>query len=233
MHSFIVGFISALPVMAVIGPIAVMLLDTGIRHRQLSLVGAAGVAAADLCFATLAWVGGAGLADGLSAHRQLLTTLASLCMVGIAAKMFVGARSEHRELALASTGPSLPATAVPAAAPTTAPDLAAAPALTTAAAVRRGDDATSLLAMFGRFFSLTIVNPVSIVAMAALVLGAGRSSGSPAWVVGVATASFLAHGAYCVAGSVLGGALPPTVRPWLRGGGAGAVLLMATFWMFG
>ncbi len=207
--------------MAVIGPIAVMLLDTGIRHRRLSLVGAAGVATADLCFATVAWVGGAGLADGLSAHRQLLTTLAALCMVGVAAKMAVGARTEHRQLALASVGSSGSASS------------ALGSSHPSVAAGGRIDDAPALPAMFGRFFSLTIVNPVSIVAMVALVLGAGRSSRSPAWVVGVAAASFLAHGAYCVAGSVLGGALPPPVRPWLRAGGAGAVLLMATFWMFG
>lgn len=69
---------------------------------------------------------------------------------------------------------------------------------------------------FVRFLLLTVVNPLTVVYFAALVLGTGAVASSPAALAAFAAGAFIASLAWqtilAATGSVLGATLPPTAR---------------------
>lgn len=53
------------------------------------------------------------------------------------------------------------------------------------------------------FFGLTLMNPMTIVLMSAVVIAGGRGIGTVGWAIGMTLASLTAHGGYVLVGSVL------------------------------
>ena len=196
------GYAIAIPV----GPIAILIFDTGLRRGFPSAAAAgAGAASADGFYATLAGLVGAAVA-GLVAP---VITPARFAGAGLLA--FIAARSLW-----AATRP-------PPAAPTGA--FAAAPA-DTAAAARAG----VALRMYLLFLGLTIVNPMTFLYFAALMLGlppAAGSEGRVLFVGGAFAASLSWQLLLAAAGSTLRGRLPPRVQVATRIVGALIVLSFA------
>lgn len=203
MESFLRGLLSALPLMMVLGPVSLLLLDTGVRHGRRAIAGAGAVATADLCLGMVAWLGGAALARTLNRWQDVLVMAAAGFMVLIAGRLVWQVWSERHDLAFVGA----PAGAAVATSP-------------------------SARAVYGRFFGMCLVHPLSLVGMTALVLGSGGGrSLSVAWVVGVAGASLLAHGSYALVGWRAGGRIAPQRQAQLRLFGAGIIVVIAASWM--
>lgn len=76
----------------------------------------------------------------------------------------------------------------------------------------------------GAFYGLTLVNPLTLVLFGSVVIAGGAGVGTGGWVIGMALASLLAHGAFVVGGGLLSSALTPIAAARLR---LGAAVFMA------
>lgn len=74
------------------------------------------------------------------------------------------------------------------------------------------------------FYGLTLVNPLTLVLFGSVVIAGGAGVGTGGWVIGMALASLLAHGAFVVGGGMLSSALTPIAAARLR---LGAAVFMA------
>lgn len=218
MSSFATGLFTALPLMVVIGPVSILLIDVAIRDRAGAAAAAAGVSTADLMLGTVAWVGGSVLARTLASVDSFLSFGAVLALVVVAAAMARRAWGERRLLAEAATGGEI---AAPAASAAQVPQAAAVRSLE-----RRGR-------LFAMFFGMTVVNPLTVVAMVALVVASGSRRPSFAWVGGIWLSSVIAHGSWTLVGVGLGAAISPSMRPWIRFAGSAAVAATAVWLAFG
>jgi len=72
------------------------------------------------------------------------------------------------------------------------------------------------LRLAGVFYGLTLVNPLTLVLFASVVVAGGTGVGTAGWAVGMAVASLVAHGSFVVAGGLLGSALGPVASARLR-----------------
>lgn len=197
------GYAIAIPV----GPIAVLIIETGIR-RGLAVAAAAGAgaASADGFYATVAGLVGAAVA-GLVAP-----VITPARFVGAGLLAFIAARSLWA--ATRPTPPAAPAGELPAA-PTDS-----------AAAARAG----VALRTYLLFLGLTIVNPMTFLYFAALMLGlppAAGSEGRVLFVGGAFAASLSWQLLLATAGSTLHGRLPPRVQEATRIVGALIILSFA------
>ena len=76
------AFLFGITVAAPIGPIAVLLVRTGLNHRYAAaLAGALGVALADFTYALVALSAGSGLAAVLQTHRREIQLAASVLLI--------------------------------------------------------------------------------------------------------------------------------------------------------
>lgn len=212
MTSFATGFLTALPLMLVIGPISVLLVEVGVRHRSKAVVAAAGVSTADFALGAVAWTGGTALARHLTSIESLLTALGVAGLLALAIGMARHGVAERRELVGALPGGGTVAVSAP---------------------PRREAEDGLARRLFLRFFGMTLVNPLTVLAMVALVVAGGAQGSSFAWVGGVGTSSFVAHGMWAMVGAGLGAAIRPSVRPWIRLGGAVALALTAGWFALG
>jgi threonine/homoserine/homoserine lactone efflux protein len=196
----LLGLAIGLPVMIAVGPISLLLLDQGLERGPLVAAPAAlGVAAADLTFATGAALAGASVTALLAPMTGWLTVAALALLAWLAVNLARSAvadlRSPHRVAA--------PVGAV-AASPSPLGQL-------------RGPR------LAGAFYGLTMVNPLTIVLFASIVIAGGPGVGTAGWAIGMALASLVAHAAFVVVGGVLGARLGPSATARLR---LGAAVLM-------
>ncbi len=211
MSSFATGFLTALPLMLVVGPISVLLVEVGVRHRTKAVVAAAGVSTADFALGAVAWTGGTALARQLTSIDSLLTAVGVAGLLALAIAMARHGLAERRELVGALPGGGTLAGAPPR---------------------RDGDDGLAPR-LFLKFFGMTLVNPLTVLAMVAMVVAGGAQGSSFAWVGGVGTSSFVAHGTWAMVGAGLGATIRPSVRPWIRLGGALALATTAGWFALG
>ena len=194
MRSFVLGFATGLPFMLVIGPIAVLLLQTGLGHGfRRGWTAALGVATADLTFATLATVGGRGVIEVTTRWGTEVRLVATLVLAAVGLRLLLEVRS-----ALPAGGP-----------------VAAAP-----------------VALATRFYVMTLLNPLTIVAFASLVVASGRSASGAGWVLGVTAASLVVQSTLVATGAGLGQVIGPRGHRQVRFVGATAVLVMAVVFAF-
>jgi threonine/homoserine/homoserine lactone efflux protein len=196
----LLGLAIGLPVMIAVGPISLLLLDQGLERGPLVAAPAAlGVAAADLTFATGAALAGASVTALLAPMTGWLTVAALALLAWLAVNL---ARSAVADL----RGPSRVAASVGTAAASPSP-----------LGQLRGPR------LAGAFYGLTMVNPLTIVLFASIVIAGGPGVGTAGWAVGMALASLVAHAAFVVVGGVLGARLGPSATARLR---LGAAVLM-------
>jgi threonine/homoserine/homoserine lactone efflux protein len=95
MNSVLLGFLSGIPLMIAIGPIGLLLVETGVSHGTRGLPAAAGVASADLVLATGSVVGGAGLAVALRPIEGALRLAGAAVLVWLAVGLALKALKEQ------------------------------------------------------------------------------------------------------------------------------------------
>lgn len=242
MSNLLVGLVIGLPIMIATGPISILLLDQGLER---GLRGAApavfGVASADLTFSVLAAVAGASAVNLLTPISGWLTAVAVAVLLWLALDLGRSALGDLRG-AVAS-----PAFAAAGPVPDPVDDAGASALAMSAASPRRGpgeqgvasearpalpvgvgqgaSPATPFARIEGTrlaaaFYGLTMVNPLTIVLFSSVVIAGGAGVGTAGWALGMALASFVAHGAYAVTGAVLGARLSPRATAVLRGAAA-------------
>ena len=74
------------------------------------------------------------------------------------------------------------------------------------------------------FFGLTVVNPLTVVLFAAVVVAGGSGVGTPGWAIGMGLSSLIVHGGWVLLGGALGSTLGQLATARMR---LGASVLMA------
>ena len=210
--NLLIGLAIGLPMMIAVGPISVLLLDQGLeRGVRPAAPAALGVAAADLTFAVIAAVAGASVTALLAPIEGWLTIAAVAVLAWLAFDLARAANADLRALhparalvAVGGGGGERPRGQ--------------------AAAVERerGSSFGHLrgVRLAAAFYGLTMVNPLTIVLFASVVIAGGTGVGSAGWALGMALASLVAHGSFVVLGGVLGTTLGPVANARLRIGAA-------------
>jgi threonine/homoserine/homoserine lactone efflux protein len=194
---FTAGFVGGGVLMIAVGPIALLLVDTGLgRGFRSGWTAGLGVALADLTFAVGALTVGTLALEHIRSVQGWLEVVGAVILVGVGAMQF---RHAFR-----------PASATPAVAASTA--------------------AGGRLTL--RFFLLTAINPLTILAFTSLVVAGGVERGSWAWPVGVATASVLVHLSLVGVGSSLGAVFGARAQRGLRVVGAVSIIGLAAVVVF-
>lgn len=220
LSNVLLGLTIGLPMMIAVGPISVLLLDQGLeRGIRVAAPAALGVATADLTFSVAAAGGGATLSALLAPVEGWLTLGAVAVLAWLAIGMGRSAVAELRSVApaglVASERPARELAVVGGPATPGEADLVDDEASSTVAfAHLRG------LRLAAAFFGLTMVNPLTIVLFASVVIAGGTGVGSAGWALGMALASLVAHGSFVVAGGALGTTLGPVATARLRLGAA-------------
>lgn len=196
------GLLIGLPLMLTLGPISIMLINQGMNSGSRSgLPAALGVATADLTYSTLAAVAGSMLVAVLAPVSTVLQVLGAAVVAGLAVKIAIGARNQMR-------------------------------AARSGAAVgdmfrsRGGLGDLRGPKLIGTYYGLTIINPMTIILLSAVVVAGGRGFGTPGWVIGMTLASLLAHSGFVLFGSFLRRAFDPIGLA--RVGMFSALLMIAT-----
>lgn len=213
----LLGLATGIPVMIIVGPIALLLIEQGLeRGLRGGLPAALGVASADLTFASLTAVAGVAAAAVIQPFEPVLRVGAVVLLAGLAARVWRSAGRDRvtalaarpAELVGATVGPSqaLPVAGVP------APEPAAGPMV-------RG---------LG-FFALTALNPLTVVVFASIVLGGGAGTGTLGWVVGMVLASLMVNLGFVAIGHGLGAVLDDAATAGLRMAAAVLIVAMAVY----
>lgn len=217
------GFAIGFPMMIAVGPISVLLFDQGLE-RGIGTAGPAalGVATADLTLALVASFGGAGVARLLGPTAPALTLVAVAVLLLLAFQLGRSAMDELR----AARAPRVERRPATVGGPGDGPEIEATvadepaaeePARPTRAAAFGG---LTGFRLGGAFFGLTLVNPLTVVLFASVVVAGGRGIGTIGWALGMALASLVAHGGFLVAGALLRTQLSPVASGRLRLGAA-------------
>lgn len=196
------GLLIGLPLMLTLGPISILLINQGMNSGSRSgLPAALGVASADLTYSTLAAVAGSVLVAALGPVSGVLQLLGAAVVAGLAVKIAIGAFNQMK-------------------------------------AARAGSDAGDMFKgrkglgdlrgpkLAGTYYGLTIINPMTIILLSAVVVAGGRGFGTPGWVIGMTLASLMAHSGFVLFGSFLRRAFNP--MGVARVGMFSAVLMVAT-----
>lgn len=183
------GFLTGFPVMVVVGPIAVLLMESGLEKGLRGAYPAAlGVTAADLCFSVMAAATGMAAVEALAPVQEWLSLGAVVLLVLVAVRL---AGAAVRDL-----GPGR-VVAVPGGAGVGSTDREAG----------RPSIDSRALALAGSFFGITALNPVTVAVFAAIVLSGAGGVGTPGWVVGMVLASLVVNLGFVAVGQVLGALL--------------------------
>jgi threonine/homoserine/homoserine lactone efflux protein len=92
MTSYAAGFAAGIPLMIMVGPIAVLLVEAGLGHGfRRAWPAGVGVAAADLTFATGAALGGAALVHAVDGWAPTLRLVAVVVLAAVGAHLLVRA----------------------------------------------------------------------------------------------------------------------------------------------
>jgi threonine/homoserine/homoserine lactone efflux protein len=199
------GYAVAIPV----GAIAVLIVETGLRRGlRLGVAAASGAATADGIYATLAAIGGAAIAALVSPWIVPLRAAAVAILLLIAVLGLTGIR--HRPGATAS-GAGLP------------PGPPAGPA--------PGGEAEPWLPTYLRLLGLTLLNPLTVVYFAALVLAlpvlGADPLARPVFAAGAFGASLSWQLLLAAAGAIAHRRLPARFQTWLSLVGNGVIVVFA------
>lgn len=104
MGSFFTGVIAGYGLAIPVGPIAVLIVQTGIRCGWgCGASAGAGAAFADLAFAVAAVVGGAAIASVIASVEDVFRVISALVLVAVAISVFRASRRERPEVAAVTT----------------------------------------------------------------------------------------------------------------------------------
>lgn len=217
---FVAGVIAGYGVAIPVGAIAVLIIDTAIRHGfRLGASAGAGAATADFLYAVIAIVAGSAIAVVVEPFTVPLRLVAAGVLVVIAIRGLL----TLPPAAGSGGGPSAPEAG--AARHVGAGSGAAEPGATATGVTGRG------LATYARFLGLTLLNPLTIIYFAALVLGLPTLESGPAALAAFALGAFLASLSWQLLiagfGAVLHHRMPAGARRVTSIVGSVVVLLLA------
>lgn len=206
----ITGFLTGLPALIAVGPIALLLIEQGLaRGIRAGYPAAVGVAAGDTVFAVLAAVAGTALSAALADYATWLRLVAVGVLVAVAVRLFIEARRASARDHGAPGGPTGDAPAPGALATVRGPRLA------------------------GGFLGLTVLNPLTIVVYAGIVVSGGAGVGTAGWVLGMALASLAVHSGFVGLGHVMGATLSGRAVVGVRYGAVGLMAVLAAHLLLG
>ena len=94
MNGLVVGFTTSLPLLMIIGPIALMVVDIGLTDGvRRGWPAPLGIATVDLLYGSVAATAGLGLQRLLGTHRSAIGVVGGLTLLVLAAHLLVHARS--------------------------------------------------------------------------------------------------------------------------------------------
>jgi threonine/homoserine/homoserine lactone efflux protein len=203
----ITGFLTGLPALMAVGPIALLLIEQGLaRGIRTGYPAALGVAAGDTAFAVLAAVAGTALSAALADYATGLRLVAVGILVAVAGRLFAEAR---RSAAAVVADDPAPAGAPGALATVRGPRLA------------------------GGFLGLTVINPLTIVVYAGIVVSGGAGVGTAGWVLGMGLASLAVHSGFVGLGHVMGSTLSARAVVGVRYAAVGLLVVLAAHLLLG
>ena len=208
------GMATGLPMLVVVGPIALLLVDVGVRRGlRAGSPAALGVALGDVVLAVVVAVAGTALGSRLAPVADQLR---------IAAAALVAAIAVHAVLSVRRAGASDPdgsERAVPMLAPAGGPGVSSS---------ERGTGR-----LLGGFAALTLANPLTLLVYTGVVVGGGAGVGTAGWVTGMGLASLAVHHGWIGVGHVVGSALPSGALRVARYVAAGLLLGLAVHLLVG
>lgn len=240
----LLGLATGIPVMIVVGPIALLLVDQGLRRGfKGGYPAAIGVAGADLVYSSLAAVAGMAAAKVLAPVESWLQIAAVTMLCAMAARIALQAWRELKPTEAVPARELAPAVAVVAdqrtdhhrsnesgmvLVPVGAAD-------TSAGSNRSGTPETLVerLVLAGGFFGITAVNPITIVIFATIVMSGRRGVGSPGWVIGMVAASLMVNMTFLAVGHTLGAVFNEGSINRLQLGGAALMVLLGILLLAG
>ncbi|MEZ5381702.1 MAG: LysE family transporter [Microthrixaceae bacterium] len=147
MNGLIVGFTSSLPLLLIVGPMALMIVDTGLTSGvRAGWPAPVGVATVDLAYASLTAAAGVGLQRALGEHRQAMGWLGGAALLGLAAYLLMQAQGQRRQPATHPARPTHVAHTAP-------------------------------IGLAARFAALCAINPLTLMAFGSLAVSAGANLG--------------------------------------------------------
>jgi threonine/homoserine/homoserine lactone efflux protein len=207
--ALIAGLLAGYAIAIPVGPIAVLIFETGLRRGlRVGLAAGAGAASADGFYATLAGLVGGALATAIAPILLPARIFGAALLAFIAVRLLLGA------VAVAQHRRSL------------TDERAAEEAEAEAGRARPG----SPLRTYLLFLGLTVVNPATFLYFGALMLGlpvATSAEGRALFVVGAFGASMSWQWLLAIAGSLLHGRLPDRIQAVTRAFGSLMVLAFA------
>ncbi len=240
----LLGLATGIPVMIIVGPIALLLVDQGLRRGLKGGYPAAiGVAGADLVYSTLAAVAGVAAARVLTPVESWLQIGAVIVLGAMATRIALQAWRELKPTEPLAIPELAPAVAI---GPGPASDLrrsnesdmvlahlGAADTSTDTCCTMTSETPAERLVLAAGFFGITAVNPVTIVAFATIVMSGRRGVGSPGWVIGMVAASLMVNMAFLAVGHTLGAVVDQDSINRLRLGGAVLMVLLGILLLAG
>jgi threonine/homoserine/homoserine lactone efflux protein len=240
----LLGIATGVPVMIVVGPVSLLLIEQGMKHGfRGGMPAAVGVGVTDLTFSMSAAVAGAAAARVLEPAQALLHFVAFGVLAWLAVVTWKAARRELLGLdGRILDGPIQPISRTASShRPTASSSDEALTALHATLQVvpdvpavmgssvstwggRAALGADSWLARATAFFLITAANPITIVVFASLVVSGRDGIGSPGWVLGMTIASALVSSIYLAVGHGLGAVLSDAATARLRMGGSVVIL---------
>ena len=193
-HDIGVGVAMGIPMLVVVGPIALLLVDLGSqRGVRAGSPAALGVALGDLLLAVVVAVGGSALAALIAPIASGFRIVAAAMVAGMALHVVHAVRRSSVE-------------------PVVAP-----PADDAGLAMGSGR-------LLGGFTALTVATPLTLLVYVGLVLGGGTGVGTAGWVLGMGVASLAVHGGWVGVGHLMGSAVPAAALRVMRYVAAGLLL---------
>ncbi|HTO01588.1 MAG TPA: LysE family transporter [Microthrixaceae bacterium] len=218
------GLVIGLPIMITLGPISLLLLNQGMdRGAKTAIPAAFGVATADFTYSSLAALAGTALVTALTPISTGLRAIGIAVVVWLAWRLAMDSRrqvADIRSSARNSAPSEIERTAQPS--PSRSADIVgddesdsagdgttalrtAAPEVQQLVAITEQGPFAHLggARLAGAFYGVTLMNPMTIVLMSAVVIAGGSGVGTAGWAIGMTMASLIAHGGFVLAGAVL------------------------------
>lgn len=212
MNSFLAGFLGGLPLMLVVGPVALLLWETGLERGFVGGWPAAiGVAAGDASFAVTAFLSGVWLQQVLTPIAPGLHLLAVAVIAVVAVRLIRDARRELSSPDRTVTAASVEAVEIDAG--------------VTLLTRRRTAPRLSL-----KFWSITMCSPLTIGLFSSLVLASGSAASQVGWPIGIAAASVAAHLGFVGVGSAMRRTMTSRHTAWMRLVGGLFLTVLAIRW---
>ncbi|HNA36118.1 MAG TPA: LysE family transporter [Microthrixaceae bacterium] len=208
------GVATGLPMLVVVGPIALLLVDVGVRRGlRAGSPAALGVALGDVVLAVVVAVAGTALGSRLAPVADQLRIGAAVLVTAIAVHAVLSVRRAG------ASGPGGSERSVPVLAPAGGPGESS------------SDHGTGRL--LGGFAALTLANPLTLLVYTGVVVGGGAGVGTAGWVTGMGLASLAVHHGWIGVGHVVGSALPSGALRVARYVAAGLLLGLAVHLLVG